>query len=163
MCIANIQVYDNELWSGKCNGGSIMEPTKKMRIVAVSLFFVSLTVVQRVYAHDVRQQAWALLNTGLTNKTSAERALAVGVLGLLTNDAQAPQLALTKGKIRGGAHISYMHLNGRDSYSRWPSTDVAASTRGQPKQRGPDPNGEHSAISRYTPSKNMCQIFRPAR
>jgi hypothetical protein len=72
-----------------------MEKTKTIWIRVLSLLFLLLRVVQCVYAHDARQQgAWAVLNIGLTDRSSGERALAVGVLGLLANDPQAPQLAM---------------------------------------------------------------------
>lgn len=72
-----------------------MEKTNTIWIRVLSLLFLLLTVVQCVYAHDARQQAaWAVLNIGLTDRSSGERALAVGVLGLLANDPQAPQLAM---------------------------------------------------------------------
>lgn len=69
-----------------------MEQT--MRIRAVPLLFGLLTVAQCVHAHDVRQEAWTVLNAGLADKTSAERAIAVHVLGLLPKDPRAPELAM---------------------------------------------------------------------
>jgi HEAT repeat protein len=71
-----------------------MEKTKRIRIAAILLLFMVVTVVPCVYAHDARQEAWAVLNIGLTDKASSERALAVGVLGLLSDDRQAPELAM---------------------------------------------------------------------
>jgi HEAT repeat protein len=71
-----------------------MEKTKRMRIRALSLLFALLAVPYCVHAEDARQQAWTVLNAGLTGKTSGERAMAVRVLGLLANDPQAPQLAM---------------------------------------------------------------------
>ena len=71
-----------------------MERMRGIRARTVSLLFLMLTVVQCVYAVDARQNAWIVLNNGLSDKTSRERALAVGVLGLLTNDRQSPQLAM---------------------------------------------------------------------
>jgi HEAT repeat protein len=71
-----------------------MEQTKRIRIRTVSLLFVLLTVAPWVYAQGARQHAWTVLNTGLADKNSGERAIAVRVLGLLTNDPQAPELAM---------------------------------------------------------------------
>ena len=58
------------------------------------MLFALLAVPYCVHAEDARQQAWTVLNAGLTGKTSGERAMAVRVLGLLANDPQAPQLAM---------------------------------------------------------------------
>jgi HEAT repeat protein len=69
-----------------------MEQTKRIR--TVSLLFVLLTAVQCVFAYDARQHAWTVLNVGLADKTSSERAIAVRVLGLLSNDPHAPELAM---------------------------------------------------------------------
>ena len=71
-----------------------MEQTTIIRIRTVSLLFVLLTVAHWVYAQDARQHAWTVLNTGLADKNSGERAIAVRVLGLLTNDSKAPKLAM---------------------------------------------------------------------
>jgi HEAT repeat protein len=71
-----------------------MEQTKRIKIRTVSLLFVLLTVAQWVYAQGARQHAWTVLNTGLADKNSGERAIAVRVLGLLINDPQAPELAM---------------------------------------------------------------------
>jgi HEAT repeat protein len=71
-----------------------MERTKKTRIRTISLLLVLFTVAQCIFAEDVRQQAWSVLKNGLADKTSGERATAVRVLGLLTNDPKAPKLAM---------------------------------------------------------------------
>jgi HEAT repeat protein len=71
-----------------------MKQMKTISIGAVSFLFILLTVAQWAYAHDARQQAWVVLNSGLTDKNSGERALAVGALGLLRDDQKAPELAM---------------------------------------------------------------------
>jgi len=58
------------------------------------LLFALFTLAQSLHAQDVRQEAWTVLNAGLADKTASERAIAVRVLRLMTNDPQAPELAM---------------------------------------------------------------------
>ena len=70
----------------------LMRQTNKIRTVL--LLWVLSVVAQCVFAEDARQHAWTVLHSGLTDKDSAERTIAVRALGLLTNDPQAPELAM---------------------------------------------------------------------
>ena len=71
-----------------------MEQTKRFTIATCLLLFVGFIVSQCAYAQDARQEAWTTLNAGLADQNTAERAMAVRVLGLLTNDPRAPELAM---------------------------------------------------------------------
>lgn len=73
---------------------TLMEQPEKIILRRVLIFFVLLSVAQCLYAQDARQQAWTVLNAGLAEKNSGERAIAVRVLGLMTNNPQAPELAM---------------------------------------------------------------------
>jgi HEAT repeat protein len=71
-----------------------MEQTQKIIFRTVLVWFVLFSVAQCLYAQDARQQAWTVLNAGLAEKNLGERTIAVRVLGLMTNDPQAPELAM---------------------------------------------------------------------
>ncbi|HVO63778.1 MAG TPA: HEAT repeat domain-containing protein [Terriglobales bacterium] len=82
----------------------------------VLLLFVLFSVAQCLYAQDARQQAWTVLNAGLTEKNPGERTVAVRVLGLMTNDPQAPDLAMQalsdpKPEVRAAAADALGDLN----------------------------------------------------
>ena len=71
-----------------------MKQVKGFTIRTVVWLFVLFTVAQYVCAQVPRQEAWIVLNAGLTDKTASERAIAVRVLALINNDPQAPELAM---------------------------------------------------------------------
>jgi HEAT repeat protein len=60
------------------------------RFACVVLVFTSLS-----FAETPREQAWKVLNTGLTNSNIEKRMRAAGELGLLPDDQQAEDAALT--------------------------------------------------------------------
>src|SRR5580698_5673144 len=60
------------------------------RFACVVLVFTSLS-----FAETPREQAWKVLNTGLTNSNIEKRMRAAGELGLLPDDPQAEDAALT--------------------------------------------------------------------
>ena len=53
-----------------------------------------LLTVGSLFAQTPSDKAWTVLEAGIANKTAAQRAVAVRVLGLLENDAKASDLAL---------------------------------------------------------------------
>ena len=53
-----------------------------------------LTPARPVLAQAPVDRAWTVLQSGLADKSTVERAAAVRMLGLLENDPQAPELAL---------------------------------------------------------------------
>lgn len=61
----------------------------------VALAIVTLTTVSLYAAEMPREEAWKVLNSGLTNSNIEKRAKAVAELGLLTGDQQAVDAGLT--------------------------------------------------------------------
>jgi len=61
----------------------------------VTMVLVSCALAATSIAQDPREQAWSTLKDGLTNKNIEKRAKAVSELGLLQNDSQALDAALT--------------------------------------------------------------------
>jgi HEAT repeat protein len=93
-----------------------MEQTEKVILRTVLSLFVVFSVTQCLYAQDARQQAWTVLNAGLADKHPGERTIAVRVLGLMTNDPQAPELAMQalgdpKREVRAAAADALGDLN----------------------------------------------------
>ena len=116
--LKNIEVKTTSFGPPSAPALEVMKQTKKINLTVVSLLFIVFTVAQCAYAHDARQQAWSVLDAGLTNKASAQRALAVGVLGLLGNDRKAPELAMQalddpKPEVRAAAALALGQLNYR--------------------------------------------------
>src|SRR5579871_4591742 len=58
------------------------------------LSFSILTLTGAAPAQSPAEKAWAVLHSGVADKNTDERAIAVRVLGLLDNDPNAPGLAL---------------------------------------------------------------------
>ena len=71
-----------------------MEQAEKTILRTVLLLLVLFSVAHCLFAQDARQQAWTVLNAGLADKNPGERTIAARVLGLMTNDPQAPELAM---------------------------------------------------------------------
>ncbi len=61
----------------------------------LSLLCLVLCAMPVLSQSTAQTQAWGVLNHGLTDKDTGERALAVRVLGLLQGDAKASQLAIS--------------------------------------------------------------------
>jgi HEAT repeat protein len=93
-----------------------MEQPRKITLRTVLSLFVVFSIAPCLYAQDARQQAWTLLNAGLADKSTRERTAAVRVLGLMTNDPQAPELAMQalgdpKPEVRAAAADALGDLN----------------------------------------------------
>jgi HEAT repeat protein len=71
-----------------------------LRVLFVTIFLLPCACGNAATAHgqtaqSPKEQAWSVLNQGLANSNMDKRRKAVGELGLLTNDSQAEDAALT--------------------------------------------------------------------
>ncbi len=85
-----------------------------LRFLAMAMVLCALAGTST--AQDPREQAWTVLNTGLTNKSIEKRTKAVGELGLLQSDSQALDAALTalkdeKPEVRAAAAQALGEMN----------------------------------------------------
>ena len=61
---------------------------------SLSLAITIVVLAGTAVGQSPADKAWTVLKSGLADKTTEERAIAVRVLGLLDNDPNAPALAL---------------------------------------------------------------------
>ena len=105
----------------------MQESTPRIRSGCLSAFILALLVISPArplaQAQTPVERAWSVLEAGLSNKKSEERAVAVRSLGLLQNDDKGQQLAINalgdhKAEVRIAAADALGQMQAKSSVSR---------------------------------------------